>query len=199
VLFGLIMALTFTGSLSAATAARDEVRTLLVAAFSCNVAWGLVDAVMYLLTTVLERGQGLRTLREIRDSGDPGRAREALRGAFPPVVADVLLTGELDDVRRRLLGQGEPPRRPRLSVRDLRGALGVFLLVTLATVPVAVPFLFVERATVALRISNGVALLLLFGFGCAMGHHAGLRPVRAGLAMLAAGTALVVLTIALGG
>ena len=45
VLFGLIMALTFTGSLAAATAGREEIRTLLIGIIGCNIAWGLVDAV----------------------------------------------------------------------------------------------------------------------------------------------------------
>lgn len=40
VLFGLIMAVTIIGSLSIATADRGEVRTVLVAALGCNLAWG---------------------------------------------------------------------------------------------------------------------------------------------------------------
>ncbi len=51
VIFGLIMALTFTGTLSVATADRNEVRSMLIGALGCNTAWGLVDAVMYLLAT----------------------------------------------------------------------------------------------------------------------------------------------------
>ena len=43
VLFGLIMVLTFTGSLSAAESGRAEVRTMLIGALGCNIAWGLID------------------------------------------------------------------------------------------------------------------------------------------------------------
>ena len=39
VLFGLIMVLTFTGSLSVADASRSEVRTMLIGAVGCNIAW----------------------------------------------------------------------------------------------------------------------------------------------------------------
>ena len=49
ILFGLLMAVTIVGSLSIATAGQDEVRTVLIAALGCNLAWGLVDAVMYLV------------------------------------------------------------------------------------------------------------------------------------------------------
>lgn len=48
-LFGLFMALTFIGAVTVAGRGQDEVRTLFIAAFGCNLAWGLVDAVMYLV------------------------------------------------------------------------------------------------------------------------------------------------------
>ena len=65
VLFGLIMALTFTGTLSAATAGREEIRTLLIGVIGCNIAWGLVDAVMYLMSALTERGHGLLTVQAV--------------------------------------------------------------------------------------------------------------------------------------
>lgn len=40
------MVLTFTGTLSAATAGREDVRIMLLAAIGCNAAWGIVDGVM---------------------------------------------------------------------------------------------------------------------------------------------------------
>ena len=42
VLFGLIMVLTFTGSLSVAEAGREDIRTMLIGALGCNLAWGLI-------------------------------------------------------------------------------------------------------------------------------------------------------------
>ena len=38
------MVLTFTGSLSVAEAGRDDVRTMLIGALGCNLAWGIIDA-----------------------------------------------------------------------------------------------------------------------------------------------------------
>ena len=43
-LFGLFMALTFVGAVSVADSGDAQVRTLLIAALGCNLAWGLVDA-----------------------------------------------------------------------------------------------------------------------------------------------------------
>jgi len=57
ILFGLIMAVTIVGSLSIATAGRNDVGVVLWGALGCNLAWGLVDAVMYLLRTATERAR----------------------------------------------------------------------------------------------------------------------------------------------
>ena len=71
ILFGLIMALTFTGALSAATAGHEEVRTMIFGAIGCNLAWGLVDGVMYLLDALTERGVAVRTFERLRRTQDP--------------------------------------------------------------------------------------------------------------------------------
>jgi VIT1/CCC1 family predicted Fe2+/Mn2+ transporter len=102
-------------------------------------------------------------------------------------------------VRGQLTRLPDPPQRPWLSLQDMRGALGVFLLVFLATVPVVVPFLFIQETRAALRVSNGVALVMLFLCGYQLGRYAELRPARTGFVMLAVGTVLVLITIALGG
>src|SRR5215213_4325560 len=85
VVFGLIMALTFTGTLSVATADRDEVRIMLIGALGCNVAWGLVDAVMYLLAVASERGRNLAIMKQVRSGSNPAHARALILGALPPV------------------------------------------------------------------------------------------------------------------
>jgi hypothetical protein len=64
VIFGVLMALSFTGALSVATAGREEVRTMMLTALGCNLAWGLTDAVMYLVGTVVERSRKAVLLRE---------------------------------------------------------------------------------------------------------------------------------------
>jgi VIT1/CCC1 family predicted Fe2+/Mn2+ transporter len=59
ILFGLIMAVTIVGSLSIATAGRNDVGVVLWGALGCNLAWGLVDAVMYVVRTATERSRNL--------------------------------------------------------------------------------------------------------------------------------------------
>jgi len=199
VLFGLIMVLSFTGSISVASAGREEVRELLIGALTCNVAWGIIDAVMYLIMIVVERGRSLAIGRAVRESQDPAQGRRQLAEALPEPLDELFDDEALERARAKLVALPSLPGRPSLAGRDLQGALGVFLLVFLSTLPVVLPFVFVHELQPALRLSNGVALLMLFGAGHMLGRHGGLRPVRTGLSMMAIGAALVGLTIALGG
>lgn len=199
VLFGLIMVLTFTGSLSAAEAGRGQVRTMLMGALGCNLAWGIIDGVFYLLACLSERGHGIMTLRSLRNAADPQAAQDIIADTLPPVLASVLSPAEFELMRQKLNQLPEPPPHPRLSGNDWLGALGIFLLVFLSTFPVVIPFIFTREVRLGLRISNGVAVMMLFLTGYAFARHIGGRPWRTGLLMVVLGLTLVGVTIALGG
>ncbi len=199
VLFGLIMALTFTGTLSAATADREEVRTLLVGVIGCNIAWGLVDAVMFLMSSLTERGHGLLTIQAVRSAASPEAAHRVIAGAVPPILASTLEPLTLEHMRQKLLGIADLPASAALTKKDWLGALAVFLLVFLSTFPIVVPFLVVTNVRLALRLSNLVALVMLFVTGSWLARHGGHNPLWAGLAMTLLGVVLVGITIALGG
>lgn len=200
VLFGLIMVLTFTGSLSVAEAGREDVRTMLIGALGCNIAWGIIDGVLYLMGVLADRGRNLATYRAVRAAtDDPQRARELIAGALPPIVASVIEPAELAAIHQRLVQLDEPPPRARLSGSDLVGALGVFLLVFLSTFPVAIPFMLMDSAHTALRVSNGVAIAMLFVAGFMFGRIVGGRAWLFGASMVVLGCVLVALTIRLGG
>ena len=200
VLFGLIMVLTFTGSLSAAEAGRQEIRTMLIGALGCNLAWGIIDGIFYLMGCLSERARDVATLQRVRQAADKEDAHRAIANALPPVVASVLEPAELERVRLELLQLTDVPERPKLKARDWLGAGSVFLWVFLSTFPVVLPFIFMHgNAANALRLSNLIAIALLFITGYAFGRTAGMRPVLVGLAMVVVGGVLVGLTIALGG
>ncbi len=199
VLFGLIMVLTFTGSLSVATAGRAEVREMLVGALGCNLAWGVIDALLYLMGILAERGEGLLALRGLRRAATPDEGRRIVAESLPPLVASVLEPAQLEAMRERLAQLPEPRGPAGLEKDDWRGALGVFLLVFLSTLPVAIPFLLVRDAHLALRLSNGVAIALLFVCGVATGRLTGYHPWWTGVAMVVLGSVLVAMTMALGG
>ena len=199
VLFGLIMVLTFTGSLSVAEAGRAEVRTMLLGALGCNLAWGIIDGVFYLMSCLAETGRGLLTLRAVRQAADPQTAQRLVAGALPPLVAAILKPAELETIRQRLKELPEPPARPRLPKEAWLGAAGVFLLVFLSTFPVVIPFLLMQNAKLALRISNAIAIVMLFVTGWAFGRITSRRPWVMGISMVILGVILVGITMALGG
>ena len=199
ILFGLIMVLTFTGSLSVAEAGRDDVRTMLVGALGCNLAWGLIDGVFYLMGCLAEKGSDIATLRAVRQAGDPQTAHRLIADAVPKALANVLDAADLERLRQKLNRLPEPPDRPRLHRDEWLGALAVFFWVFVTTFPVAVPFLFLQSAAVAIRVSNAIAIAMLFLAGFAYAHSVGRSPWLMGLSMVGLGGVLVALTIALGG
>ena len=162
ILFGLIMVLAITGSFSVAGAGRAEVRTMFLAALGCNLAWGVIDAVFYLMGCLAEAAHKIRVWDAVRKSDDPEEGRRAFAGALPAVVASALQPAELETVRRRLQALPEPPDRGLLRRHDWLGAMSVFFLVFLSTFPVVIPFIFMKDVKLAMRISNGIAIVLLF-------------------------------------
>ena len=199
VIFGLIMVLTFTGSLSVATAGHAEVREMLVGALGCNLAWGVIDALLYLMASLAEKGRGLATFHAVRATRDPGEGQRLIAGSLPPVVAGVLDPAQLEAMRERLNRLPEPPERPRFDADDWRAGLAVLLLVFISTFPVVVPFILLRDAHLALRISNAVAVFMLFVCGYTVGRLTRYHPWGMGIGMVIVGGFLVSMTMALGG
>ena len=199
IIFGLLMALSFTGALSVATAGREEVRTMMFTALGCNLAWGLVDAVMYLVQTLTERTRNFTLMRRVRGVAAPQEAHPLIADAMPGRLGTAISAQGLEDMRQRLAALPEPPARGRLGREDYVGALGVFLLVVLATFPVVVPFMLLAETALAMRVSNGVALAILFLAGYRLARFSGANPWRSGFVMAAIGAALVAAIMALGG
>jgi len=198
-LFGLIMVLTFISSLGVATADNIKIQTMLAGALGCNLAWGIVDGGLYLLARINDQGRHILTLRAIRQAADHEAAQRVIADAFPEELASILPPEELELMRQKLQLLPEPSERPRLTRRDWIGALRLCLLSFLSTFPVVVPFIFLSYAKVALQVSYAVAIVMLFCCGYAFGYHSGLRPWAAGLSMVAVGSALVSVVVALGG
>lgn len=199
ILFGLIMVLTFTGAISVSNDGRQEVRDLLWAALGCNVAWGLVDAIMYWMNVLLDRGHAVQVIKAVRAEQDAAKFRQKLREEMQPGIATLISDEELDKIGAKLKALPEPDKADILVARDLWSGLQIFLLVFLCTLPVALPFAFFQELSVAMRVSNGVALLLLFLGGYRLARYAGFRPWLTAVTYTLMGVALVSMTMALGG
>jgi VIT1/CCC1 family predicted Fe2+/Mn2+ transporter len=199
VLFGLIMVLTFTGSLSVAQSGEGEIHTMLIGALGCNIAWGVIDGVLYLMGSLAEKGKGILAVWALRRATDTTEAHGIIADALPSMIAGVLAPVEFESIRQRLLQLPEPPKKAGLDKSDWMGAFGVFLLVFLSTLPVVFPFVIMKNAGLALRSSNVIAIVMLFGCGFIFGRITGRRPWLIGLSMVILGLMLVGMTMALGG
>jgi hypothetical protein len=198
--FGLFMALTFVGAVSAATAGQAEkaAMTMFYTALGCNLAWGLVDAVMYLVRTLTDRGKRLTLAMAVRAAPDVAAAEKMLRAELPPRVGRLIGDAELNAMRHQLVTQ-RLPEKPKFQARDFKGAFGIFLIVVLSTFPVALPFIMFKDVRTALLISRILSVAMLFGGGYALGRHAGYSGWKAGSGMAVMGVLLTAAVIALGG
>ena len=197
-LFGLFMALTFIGAVSIADAGNGGIRKMLIAAIGCNLAWGLVDAVMYLVRTLTERGRRLSMVRAVRAAPDAAAGRAILRRSIASVTG-LISPEEIELIRQRLLALPRLPDRPRLARDDFLAALAIFCIVVAATFPVVLPFVLLDDVDNAKTLSRVIALTTLFFGGLALGRYAGYGSWRTGLGMVGLGTVLVVAINALGG
>ena len=196
--FGLFMALTFVGAVSVAEAGKDSGSMLMHAALGCNLAWGLVDAVMYLVRTVVERSKRRGLAIAAQTTTDSGTARRFLLEAMPSYMHPLVSDKELDSIRARLMPINLKDL-PKLNLGDFLGALAIFAIVVLSTFPVALPFVLLSDMPTALAVSRILTLAMLFGAGVALGRHAGYGGWKAGFAMTGLGIALTIAIIALGG
>jgi hypothetical protein len=199
VIFGLLMAMTFVGTVAVAEEGREGTRTLLFAALGCNLAWGIADAVMYLVTLATERRRYRALLLRLHEGADAATGRRIVAEGLMPDLAEALDESDLESLRLRLIGAPRPMGVPRLRLENYRAALGVFLLVVLATVPVALPYAFVGDVLVALRISQAIAVAMLFVAGAALARWSGGAVLRTGATVAAIGVLLVVVIVLLGG
>jgi len=199
ILFGLIMVLTSTNTLSVATAGRAEISTMILGALGCNLAWGIIDAALDLIGCIEERGRNLLMLRAVRQAGSAEAAKRAMADELPESLASVLSLEEVESLRQKLLQLPEPPTSPSLTKDDALRAVGISFWVFASTFPVVVPFFFIGEVQPALRFSNAIAIAMLLTCGYAFARCTGLRPWPTGLLMVAIGCAMVGVAILLGG
>jgi VIT family len=199
VLFGLFMVLTFTGTLSVATAGREDVKVMMVAAFGCNIAWGFVDGVMYVLRNLVVRAREATLALAVRAVPRPEDAHRLIASEIGTMAAG-LDPQALERVRLWFMAQPPPMQgRARITGHDLRCAAGVFLLVFASTVPVVLPFLLIDKLQLAMRVSAAVAIAMMFFCGYGWGRYSGLSPWRSGVVMVVLGVVVESIVIALGG
>jgi hypothetical protein len=199
VLFGLIMVLTSTGTLSVVTAGRADVKTMVLGALGCNLAWGIIDGGLFLMDSLHDRARGLLLLRAVREADEVEDGRQLIAEALPERLTAFLSTRQLEALRQKAISLPISKDRPRLTGEDVLSAFAIAVLVFLSTFPVVIPFFFIHDTHTALRISNVVAIAMLFVCGYAFALCIGSRPWPTGLVMVGVGCAFTGVAILLGG
>jgi hypothetical protein len=202
ILFGLIMVLTVT--LAAGLTVTDDragVRELLLAAIGCNVAWGIIDAALYLMNCLTVRRGRLRLVEAVKRAPNQEAALALIKSEVEPDLQAMLDDEDADKFSLSVLKYITRARASGLTLTrdDFYGAIACFWLVFISCFPAVVPFLVFSRPHFALRVSNFLLIALLFLVGQKWAQYAGVNRLLAGSVMVAIGLTLVGIAILLGG
>ena len=200
ILFGLIMALGFTGAVRLRLEEPDN-HALFTGILGCNIAWAIVDGVMYVLGELFERGRRARLARDLSHTPSDEEGLQRIGTELDDRLEPLLSDEERHQVYGWVLAKvrSSPAPRVRLHREDLGAGVAVGLLIVFATLPIVVPFLVVENPVIAARASHTVALVMLFWLGTWWGRMVGASPWRVGAGLTLLGAVLVLVCIALGG
>jgi len=202
ILFGLIMALTFTlGATLVVGTGGEALHEIVYGAVTCNVAWGVIDAFFYILAELFELGQRGKQIRQVQTALTKSEAVRRIREVFDERIGPAATPEQraqfYEAVHPLVMRMQAPRRRP---TRDgLIGAAIVCILVSITSLPIVLPTLVIADTHAAIRVGNILLLACLFATGYGMAREVGGHPIRFGSIMAAVGLVLVVVAQALGG
>ena len=202
ILFGLIMALTITlGARMLMQRSEVDARELVAAMVGCNVAWGIIDAVLYLIGSMFSRNRRIRFVQRLRIAKSESEAIAAIREEFNLEDEPVLNEQDRAAFHRVTLDilRHADTRRARLRRQDFEAAGAIVVLVSLTALPGVLPFLVLGDSYVALRLANLLQIVLLFGVGFHWARYTGASPWRMGFLAVGLSVALVTVSVLLGG
>jgi len=202
ILFGLIMVLTVTLTASFSVAdGKKGVRQLLLAAIGANIAWGIIDASMYIMNVMVVRRGKIRLVKAVQRASDPEAALLLVKHRVEPELQELIGPQSSEAFSKSVLPHiiGAQITERILTREDFYGALASFWLVFVSCLPAAIPFLIFSEPQVALRVSNFLLIAGLFYVGQKWAEYAGKNRMAFGLAMVAVGLTLVAVAILLGG
>jgi hypothetical protein len=203
ILFGLIMTLTFTlaAGIVIEEEGRDGAREMLIGILGCNLAWGIIDGVLYVLGQVFDRGRIRRIGFQVRQATSEDEARRIVADELDETLqpmADVTARSSLyDAVVQRVRSTPAAPNPVRRE--DIMGGLAAGWLVFACSFPAVLPFLFLDDPRLALRVSNVILIALLFFVGWRAARDTLAQPWLAGATFMLVGILLVAIAIPLGG
>jgi hypothetical protein len=203
-LFGLIMTLTFTlgAGLVIEEEGRAGAREMLIGILGCNLAWGIIDGVLYVLGQLFERGRLRRLVSQARDTRSNDEARQLFAGELDELLAPVTPEGVRHGLYDTMLrgARSNTLAANRVRRADIMGGIAAGWLVFACSFPAILPFAVMDDPRLALRISNAILIGLLFFVGHRHAkQHTLAQPWLTGLVFALMGVFLVAIAIPLGG
>jgi hypothetical protein len=197
-LTGTTMALSFTlGAALIAKGGHDGTKKMLVGVLGCNVAWGIIDGTSCLMRRMFELSRKARLLESIRASGGGEGAVAIVADELNEELVGYASPKELDQLYRQIAAHlsRAAPERIHLKKEDFYEALITLGLMCATTLPAVAPFLVFSDRDLALRVSNGLLLIILFLAGYRWGRITRSSPWVFGLAVLLIGLVMVAIQI----
>lgn len=202
IIYALIMVITVTSTVSRTVPDSDQgIRTLIFAVLGCNIAWGIVDGVMYILTSLFNRNRSCKMIRDAASAASPGDAMSVIDGEFNPPFEWMLDHDQRrtlnEEIMEHVVNMRPPP--VKFTRQELIGGALCFVVTFMTTLPAVTPFFFVHDMHLAIRLSNAVALTMLFLVGFEFARLTDKNPLTTSVGLVALGGVVVIITIILGG
>jgi hypothetical protein len=172
---------------------------MLLGTIGCNIAWGLIDAIIFLMTSLTERARGIATRRALRQATDTSEARAIITETSPPLVAGTMDENDFEAIRRNLGGMSEPPPPAPVGQGGLSRCRGDLLPRVSGHLSRGDTLSFHARPLSGAQDFERHRPRDVFFAGFSLGHHAQHRPLRMGLTMMLLGSVLVMITSSPGG
>jgi len=150
------------------------VRQLLHSALGCNIAWGIIDGVMYIMNCLTERSGKARLLEAVQHAPNPAAGLELVRAKVESEFEALSKPEDREALCQAIFKHATHARpiKTRVTKEDFYGALACFWLVFISCLPAAAPFLIFDQPRLALRVSNFLLIAMLF----LVGHNWRSRP-----------------------
>jgi len=200
-LYSLILVLTVISAIEI-TIARDQQTssTILFVALGASVAWGMVDAVVYVLTGLHKRNHHVRVVSRIKKRPKADAIRQ-IDDELEDSLIGVLDKEERDRIAEQVFAtmHDATPLRQGVTKDDVLGGIASFLISFIIVLPPLMPFILNLPLDYAIRLSNVIAVAMLFIVGYVSGGLGGMNRIRWALTITVLGVIIVLVTILLGG
>lgn len=175
---------------------------LFYAGLGAATAGALIDGVMMILLSLLERGEKHRFLQTLQAAGSDEESMEViaeeLDTVLEPIAGEARRRELYADVLEHL--RDSQPQPVGMQREDFVEALGAALVAFLAVLPALAPlWLLRDYPLTALRSANIVSFITLFILGFLWGRYTSANPWKIGVLLVLVGALLVAIAIPLGG